>query len=333
MNDRTIQPKTIIKNIYGMFPALIMLEGIKLNLFATIGNRAMDLNSIAERLNVKTNMLSPLLFGLVMAGLLNVEDGLFTNTHESYKYLGHEPADFSNHVRFLIEKALKVLSETAITIRKGEPQAKIDWSGSKGKSTANFFRGQFSGTLQAGRELAQKIEVSDSHHILDVAGGSGGVAIALCESFLNVKVSVIDLPEVVSITREFITEKGLTDRIDIISGDVVKNPPDGQYNAAVLRSFIQVLSPDNAKQALKNIGSVIASGGAVYIIGRFLDDSYLYPEISVAHNLIFLNLYNEGRAHTGQEYHEWLSSAGFIKIDIQYDAFSDGSGLITAYKP
>ncbi|MCG8641892.1 MAG: hypothetical protein MI862_19340 [Desulfobacterales bacterium] len=73
-------------------------------------------------------------------------------------------------------------------------------------------------------------------------------------------------------------------------------------------------------------------GGWLCITGYFVDNSQLYPHKAVAHNLVFLNLYDRGLAHTEAEYRTWLSGGGFFDIDVRYEVFSDGAGMITAHR-
>lgn len=117
-----------------------------------------------------------------------------------------------------------------------------------------------------------------------------------------------------------------------MAADLLRNSPTGQYDAAIVRSFIQVLSPENAEKAMKHIGKALVPGAMISIIGHFLDDTRLFPLESVAHNLLFLNIYEDGRAHTESEYRQWLKSAGFENIRVEHSVFSEGAGLITARK-
>ena len=56
-------------------------------------------------------------------------------------------------------------------------------------------------------------------------------------------------------------ESGLGDRVSVLAGDVAAAPPDVCFDAAVVRSVIQVLSPDNARALLRHIGQAMEPGG------------------------------------------------------------------------
>ena len=73
-------------------------------------------------------------------------------------------------------------------------------------------------------------------------------------------------------------------------------------------------------------------GGAIYILGvGILDNSRISPRAAAITNTIFINIYDEGQAYTEDEYHDWLTAAGFV--DFKRDTLPDGLGIITAQKP
>ncbi len=325
-----IKPETIMRHIYAVIPGLAMQAGLELDIFPRLSSNPMDAGMLAEALNLPENKLAPLLYALVTAGLLKFENGIFSNTPETDKYLAQTALLYKEHICFLINRIWHLVSKTAETITSDQPQARLDWLDCTGHGRSALFNGQYAGSVQAGRELGDKVDLSSAERILDSAGGSGGVAVGLYDSCRDSKLTVAELPVVVPFTKAFISMAGLTDKIGVIAADIVRHPPEGLYDAAVLRSFIQVLSPERAVKALINIRKAMIPGGVIYILGHFLDNTRLFPPVSVAHNLLFLNQYEDGRANTEREYRCWLRTTGFEDIRVEYSVFSDGSGLIVA---
>ena len=117
-----------------------------------------------------------------------------------------------------------------------------------------------------------------------------------------------------------------------MTGDAVLGPLRGSFDVAVLRAFIQVLWPDEARRALKNVSAVIKPGGAVYVLGHILDNSRISPLEEVGYNLACVNFYERVPAeYTEQEYKDWLTEAGFEQIER--DKMPNGDGVIAAKKP
>jgi len=114
----------------------------------------------------------------------------------------------------------------------------------------------------------------------------------------TLRATVVELPRIAAIACGFVAEAGLDDRVQVIAEDVLQRPPAGSYDVAVFRNLIQVLSRDQARQALRNVGAKIEAGGTIYIVGHVLDDSRLAPANAVGINLVFLSIYDGGQSYT-----------------------------------
>jgi len=308
-----------------------MLAGMQLDVFTPLKDGPLTAAQLAAVLGVNTEKLSRLLYALVTAGLLTVDGDRFANTPEAQQFLvkGQPTYLGGRHENF--SEVWENLLHTAETIRTGVPQCKKDFATTSPEDQRHFFRGLHPGTLANGRELAGRYDFSPYTTLADVGGGSGGMALALTDAYPHLRATVIDLPTVTPITQRFLAEAGAADRVQVVSTDVVHTPVPGTYDVAVLRSLLQVLSPEDALQALRHIGAALPPGGRLYIVGRILDDSRLAPVDTVGFNVAFLNIFDEGRAYTEGEYRTWLTAAGFA--EIARVPLPEGVSLITARKP
>jgi hypothetical protein len=117
----------------------------------------------------------------------------------------------------------------------------------------------------------------------------------------------------------------------VVTIDVLRDPLPGSYDAAVMTAFIQVLSPDDARCAIKNVGMAMNPGGDIYIRGYgIIDNSRISPQKLVGFNLVYINVYDDGQAYTEQEHKDWLEEAGFR--EFKRAILEDGSSIITARK-
>ena len=91
-----------------------------------------------------------------------------------------------------------------------------------------------------------------------------------------------------------------------------------------------MLSAEDARRAVQNIGAVIKPGGKIFIIGQILDDSRTSPLDAVGFNLTFINFFDAGESYTESEHREWLSGAGFV--DVERFLVPDGNDLLMARK-
>ena len=330
MTSPTPRPETIDRLATAVYPSFAMLAGMQLDLFTPLEQGPMSAEEIGTALGVGHAKLRPLLYALVTAGLLTVEGDLFSNTLESNHFLVRgKPGDLGGRHNYYLDRWGEVL-KTAESIRTGSAQAKHEFSEMSQDDLESFLRGLHPATVASGRNLVARYDFSSHRSLLDVAGGSGGLAIAITEVCPQLRATVLELPTVTSVSQRFVDQARANDRVEILAGDVISGELAGSYDVAVLRGFIQVLSPDEARSALTNVGRIVKPGGEIYILGSILDDSRVTPSETVGFNLVFLNIYDGGQAYTEKEHRDWLIEAGFGEIERV--SLPNGTGIIKAQK-
>src|SRR5262245_9510218 len=82
-----IEPNTIYRHAYSVYPSMAMLAGMQLDVFTPLKDGPMSGARLAQALDVSQEKLRPLLYALVNAELLRIEDDQFANTPEGDLYL------------------------------------------------------------------------------------------------------------------------------------------------------------------------------------------------------------------------------------------------------
>ena len=324
-------PETITRIADGAYPALAMLAGMQLDLFTPLADGPMTNEEIADAIGVGSEKLKPLLYSLVAADLLTVDRDWFANTPESAHFLVKGKPDYIGHRHANMDRRWNAILHTAESILEGKAQAKLDFSYIGEDELEVFARGMHQETVKAGRDLVDRYDFSKHRNLLDVGGGTGGMSLAVVEAHSQIRATIADLPAMTPITQRSVGKAGLSERIQVMAADMVEGVLEGSYDAVIMKSFIQVLNPDQARRALKNVHQVTEPGGAVYILGAVLDDSRLSPSEAVASSLNFLNIYDGGQSYTEGEYREWLTGAGFV--DVARVVTPSGQSIVTARKP
>lgn len=327
MTQRTIQD---LAN--AVYPGLAMLAGMQLDLFTPLHDHPMTVEELAQALNVGPTKLRPLLDNLVVAGLLTVDNERYANTTEASQFLVQGQPNYMGHMHAQWTRFWSGILKTAQSIQTGTAQDMVDFASLTHVQAETFFRQLHPGSLSAGLDLANRFDLSSAQRLLDVGGGSGGFAIGVTEALPHLRATVVDLPSVTALTQKFVDEAGANHRVDVRTADIVQTPLTGSYDVAVLRFFIQVLTPDQARSALRHISQVVAPGGSIYIIGNaILDNSRLSPLPAVTFNLYLVNALDSGQAYTEKEHREWLAEAGLV--DVERVVLPDGLSVISARKP
>jgi SAM-dependent methyltransferase len=308
-----------------------MLAGMELDLFSPLADGALSTDQIADSIGVQAIKLRPLLYALVVAGLLTVEDDLFANTPEADHYLVRGKPSYLGRLQELTSSNWAKLLKTAATIQAGGPLEKYDYHSMPQDELIALFQGLYPGAVADANSLMDQYDFSTCSTLLDVGGGSGALAIVIAQANPQLKATVVDLPLVTPITRHFVEKANAADQVDILTADVVQETPPGSYDVVLARHVIQVLSVNDSRALLSNLAAVIKPGGVIHLLGWMLDNTRLTPSKTVGYNLVLLTGYDEGQAYTEQEYLEWLTEAGFV--DFERIVKSDGASILTARKP
>ena len=331
MSKTPPQPKTISRLFDAVYPPFALLAGMELDVFTPLAEGPLSADQIANNIGVKPVKLRPLLYTLVVAGLLTVEEGLFSNTPEANHYLVRNKPAYLGDLQGLTSGNWARILQTGATIRKGGPLEQFDYHDMPQDELVTFFRGLYPGALEDAARLMNHFDFSNCNTLLDVGGGSGGLAIAIAQANPQLRATIIDLPLVTPITQRFVDEAQVSNQIEIISADAIHDTLAGTYDVIVARHVIQVLSEDDSRALLRNLATVLKPGGIIYLLGWVLDDSRLTPQNTVYYNLVLLNAYEDGQAYTEQEYGSWLTEAGFV--DFERILKPDGASIVTARKP
>jgi SAM-dependent methyltransferase len=304
----------------GTRAAAAMLAGMQLDLFTPLNDGPLNAEQLSEKLEVNAGKLAPLLYALVIAGLLTEEDGAFSNTPETAEFFVRGKPRFMGDIHKIWNRNLLASLQTAETIKTGIPQSKYDWKNASKSDLMELYEGMAAGDPIFARWLSDKYDFSKCRRLLDAGGGSGTLAIAMTEIHPDMTATVVDLPSVVPITEEFVTRADAGEKVKVVAADLTCDPIPGMYDGAIIGSVIQTISAEEARQVINNVGKVVNPGGRLFLFGSgMLQDSRLAPRAAVEINLVFINVYDEGQSYTESEYRGWLEEAGFEDMDFKYD--------------
>jgi hypothetical protein len=329
-----VAPDTINRHQSAIYPAMAMLAGMQLDVFTSLKDGPLTGAEVAAAIGVKSNRLIPLLYALVAAELLSVQNDLFSNTPEAEMYLIQgRPSYLAGGRRAFYADVWQAMLKTAASIRADAPQHKHDFHAMTEVEMVAFFRGQHLNAVAAGEYLAKTFNFAGTTHIVDVATGSGGVAIGACQTCLDLTATAVDLPRVIPVTRQFLAESTVGDRITTAIGDLMTGSFETACNIMVMRNLVQVMSLEDAQVAVSNVAQLLPPGGRLFVAGAMLDDTRQSPTDLVGQNLIYLNVYDHGMVYTEGEYRHLLANAGLVDVEIQLGCMPGGSSLAIAHKP
>ena len=308
-----IKPRLINEHLNAVYPALVLLAGMELDLFSHLSEESKGVEQLAKEMSLKVSKLRPLLFALVSAGLLEINGDLFKNTEEAQEFLVKGKPRYFGDSYSTYQDLWKSTLFTAQSIRQAIPLAKHDFSNMTAEELYGFIIGLDSGAAATARRLHKNYDFSRYKNVLDAGGGSGGLVVELAKLCADTSFSLLELPSVAVIAQKRIAKSHMDDQISIIQADLTKGLPGEQsFDAIVLRSVIQVLGLEKSGVAIENLVKCLSKGGEFFVIGRVLEDNRLEPAEAVSANVMFLNVYDFGGSFTVSEYQNMFKSSNFM---------------------
>jgi len=333
MHQRTTRPATIETLATAIYPSFAMLAGMQLDLFTALKDGPLNARQVAEAVEIDPKRTSALLHALVAIGLLKVQEDRFSNSSEADQFLVQGRSDYIGMRHHAYRRRWASMFQVSETMRTGKPQGRMDYAEMPSDAREAFYRGTYTEALAAGRDLASRQDFSRQARLIDVGGGSGGLAIALAQAWPHLEITITDLPANISLARSYVTEAGLSGRVKVKAADIVENTIGDTYDIAVMRGVVPVLTSDQVKKALANVYGALGSGGSLYVMGWILDDTRTSPLTYATYNLLFVNDYDDAQLYTEEEHRTWLNEVGFREIEREVSSGAYAADYIVARKP
>ena len=185
MTNTPPQSDTIWRLRTALYPSIALLAGIQIDLFTPLSDGPRTVEQVAVALGVDSDKLRPLMYILVETGLLLVEGEHFSNSSEANHFLVRGNSSYMGAGYEAFSEQWNAVWKTAESIRTGSAQAKVDYSVMSEQELESHYHSFHLGTLTTGKRLLGEYDFSSRRRLIDVAGGTGGVAIAIAQAVLT----------------------------------------------------------------------------------------------------------------------------------------------------
>jgi predicted O-methyltransferase YrrM len=165
------------------------------------------------------------------------------------------------------------------------------------------------------RLVIKSVGTDGVRRILDLGGGSGAYSIAFAKAAPSVEAVILDVPEVVGLTKDYVERAGVASQVKIRPGDMLASPLDSGYDLVMLNAICHMFSPVQNRALLKRAFGALAPGGRLVIQDFILNPDKTAPRHAALFAINMLVGTKEGSSYSEPEYSEWLSEAGFSKVE------------------
>lgn len=180
--------------------------------------------------------------------------------------------------------------------------------------THDFISAMQRNSQERAPQVVKALGTAGVHRILDLGGGSGAYSIAYAKASPEVRCEVLDLPEVLPLTAEYVNRAGVSAQISVRCGDMLQDDFGRGYDLIMLNAICHMFSEEQNKDIFRRARRALAANGRLVVQDFILNPDKTGPLQAALFSLNMLVATDAGAGYSEPEYTEWLKAAGFNEV-------------------
>ncbi len=153
--------------------------------------------------------------------------------------------------------------------------------------------------------------------ILDIACGSGLYGFSALKRFPGAKLTSVDWPGVLELTRPLAAEMGLADRVEFRPGDIFNDDLGAGYDLILAVNIYHHFSLEKNLELSRRLHAAAAPGARLMIVDMVPDEERATNRFALTFALTMLIWTREGDTYTLSEYRRIVEPAGFRDVALR----------------
>lgn len=328
IQENSVDPSKIMQIGMGFWASKTLLTAVNMGLFTLLANGELSGQEIKNKLGLHMRSLFDFLDTLVALGFLKrtglKENAVYSNSPDSDLFLDKNKLSYIGGILEMsnnrlypfwndLEEALKTGMPQNETKNGGKPLFEAIYA-DEGR-LREFIKGM--GGVQAGNfmKLARDFDFSKYNTLCDVGGSGANLSISIAKNNPHIKCISFDLPPVSPIAEENVDGSGLTDRIEVISGDFF-NDELPKADIITMGNILHDWGSKDKLMLIKKAYNALPEGGVLIVVENIIDDERNKNAFGLMMSLNMAIEKNEGFDFTLSDFKHWAKEAGFSKMDV-----------------
>lgn len=292
----------------------ILLTAVRLDVFSALNAKPKSAGETAARIGAHEATLALLLNALVAMRLLMKEGDKYGNSSVADKHLVRHSPHYIGHLLLLHDAEWNNWGKLEEAIRSGRRSVDRHVFETDPELGSNVLAVLDRIGRQSGPDFAKRLQLSGPVRFLDLGGGAGTNAIAVCQLYPELTATVFDLPATLRLTEKTVKEAGLESRIALQAGDFNRDGLGGPYDVVLMSDILHYQTFDTNQALVKKAYDHLAPGGQLFIKDRFLDETGISPAWTTAFAVHILVNTQQGGCYKTAEAMQWMTKAGFASV-------------------
>jgi SAM-dependent methyltransferase len=304
-----------MKIAMGFMAAKYLFAATEIGVFDVLARGPASLGELATSTGIPSRTLGIVAAAMVSLGLLEQDGSRYRNSETAEAFLADIPGrlDLRPILRYFDEIVYPRWEKFAEAIRidQGQPQFS--------KFTTRQQR-MFSAAVEVfsapgAVALAGSYDFRRHHRLLDIAGGTGSFLIAVLQHHNALKGTLFELPGACAVARQRLANEPERSRIDVVEGDVFKDPLPGGHDVVLIANVVHVFSAARNIELMRKIRAHVMPGARLLLVDLWTDPSHSQPSAAALMSGQFLLTSGEGQVYSEQEADEWLAQTRWKKLE------------------
>ena len=329
MLDRR-EPDPYYEAFTGLVAARALTTGVVLGVFESLHERPASAEELAEALELDPLGTETLLTALATLGYVEQTDGRFSNMAVSERALVRSsPDSIATFVGGQSDLHWHVLDMLPEALRSGRAYAMHEERHHEDAHWEAYIRGLFEISRPEQDANAALVPVTDPRRLVDVAGGHGGFAMAMCRRHPQLDATVLDLPPSAAVGRRIVEEQGFADRVRHLEGDVFELGLGDGLDVVSVFNLIHHLPEERDRELCRMAHAALVPGGCL-VIGDSARPEPGEPvsEHGAISSLLFF-AWSHSRNFKPSEIRGWMEAAGFREVEVHRNERSPWRVVLT----
>jgi (2Fe-2S) ferredoxin/predicted O-methyltransferase YrrM len=306
-----VLPDRLNEMIRGFMPSRCILTALELDIFTAVGDGA-NAEQIGTQIHANARAVGILLNALVAMGLLSKSGRNYRNTPESARFLVQGSKDNQRDGLLHTANIWHRWSTLTEVVRRGTP-IPIAGAGTH-EWTANFIAGMQRNAKDRAPFVVKALGTTGVRRILDLGGGSGAYSIAFAKASPDVQCEILDLPEVVPLTSEYVSKAGVSSQVSIRAGDMLHDEFGSGYDIIMLNAICHMFSEEQNLDIFRRASQALAPNGRLVVQDFILNPDRTGPQHAALFSVNMLVGTDAGATYSEAEYAGWMKAAGLAEV-------------------
>jgi 3-hydroxy-5-methyl-1-naphthoate 3-O-methyltransferase len=333
----------------GFVLSSIFFTALELDLFEQLERGPGSSDQLAARMGTPQPSLERLLIALLALGLIKRDEaGVYSNSPLTLALTSRGPAGLAPALLEQKRHFYDLFSHLTEAVKSARPQIRYWPFLKKDEPTedcysvlarypeeyALFLQAMDHGSLGVGKRIAEQVDFSAIHRLIDLGGGGGQVVRELAEAVPHLSLVLFDLEEACRFARERIQASGLTGRVQCVPGSLLDDlrgalePAD----AVLLSGVISDFDAEGRRRILENARALLRPGGRLLVSETLFNAERSGPLMPALLSLYML-VGTRGNNFSPAEIRLALEEAGFDTIELFSNQERGLRDLIVARRP